>query len=634
MPKKKKPLDRLTDLTWDDLEEWAGSRIVGRGRSYQKQGRVSDLAMTDDGALIAWVQGSRRYATKVVVDEDAMLGSVCTCPYGLDCKHGVAVVLEYLEHIEENRPIPGASKDDERLLLLEHEDWDDDEENHLPEDFQKEIEAFLKSKTKSGLIELVLELARQYPEMAQDLADRQQVASGNAKALVTRLRREIRDMADEPGWQNYWRGEGYTPDYSGIRTKLEALLKAGHADDVLAVGGELLTTGTRQVEESHDEGETATEIAACMPVIVRALDRSSLEPAGKLGWAVDAVLKDQFGVCDAFAEYLHRKHPKAAWNALADQLLARLRTLKRARNENRFSSDFARDQLSDWTIHALERARRSEEIISLCEAEAEKTGSYDRLVRRLIDVGRYEDAERWIQKGIKATKEKWPGMASSLRGKLLEIRTRQKDWPAVAAIQVETFVRHPSRRTFTDCRKVAAKVKAWPTIRGRLLDYLERGMLPWKQKGWPFPESGLDAPEPSRQDRFPMIEELIDIAIYEKKPDMVLHWYDQLPQRRRSFGWYGIGEDSIAKAVQSYAPDRAVAIWKGLAERLIAQVKPSAYREAAKYLRKAGRLMTGQKKQEEWRQYLQDLREKHARKRRLMEILDALEGNRIVKKRR
>jgi hypothetical protein len=30
--------DGWTVLSWDDLAEWAGSRSVGRGRTYQKQG--------------------------------------------------------------------------------------------------------------------------------------------------------------------------------------------------------------------------------------------------------------------------------------------------------------------------------------------------------------------------------------------------------------------------------------------------------------------------------------------------------------------------------------------------------------------------------------------------------------------
>ena len=72
--------------------------------------------------------------------------------------------------------------------------------------------------------------------MAQEIVDRRQLTSGHTETLVARLRREIQEIGDEPGWQNYWQGEGYTPDYSGIRKKLETLLKAGHADEVLTLG--------------------------------------------------------------------------------------------------------------------------------------------------------------------------------------------------------------------------------------------------------------------------------------------------------------------------------------------------------------------------------------------------------------
>ena len=635
MSKKKTRLDRFADLTWDDLNKWAGSKIVSRGRSYQQQGRVSELAITTDGSLIAWVKGSRRYATKVVMDEDGFPDSICTCPYEMDCKHGVAVVIEYLKRVENNQGVPKAKQDDDRLELLEDEDLDDeasDDENAVSEDGGEEIDAFLKGKTKAQLMELIREIAQQHPEIAQDLIDRQQATSGNTKALVTRLRREIRDMGDEPGWQNNWRGEGYTPDYSGIRNKLEKLLNAGHADDVLALGEELVRTGTRQVEESHDEGETQMELADCMPVIVQALDRLSLAPAAKLAWAVDAVLKDEYELCEAFAEYLHRQHPKAAWDALADQLLTQLKSSKPAKGADDFSRNYERDRLSDWAIHALQRAGRKDEIIPLCIAEAKPTGSYERLVKRLVAARRYEDAEHWIQEGIQTTKEKWPGIAAGLRDKLREIRTFEKNWPAVAAMQIEEFVRHPSRQGFTECKKACGRVKAWPNVRESLLRYLEKGELPWKQKGWPLPESGLDQPDANQRNRFPLVGNLIDIAILEKKPDQVLRWYDQRPKDR--FGWYGVDEDAIATAVQAHAPDRAVAIWKNKAERLIALVKPSAYQEAAKYLRKTDKVMRREKKPSEWESYLKELREQHLRKRRLIEILDGLDGQPIVKKRR
>ena len=44
-------------LSWDDLDDWAGPRSVSRGRSYQRQGRVKNLAIAEDGRLLATVQG-------------------------------------------------------------------------------------------------------------------------------------------------------------------------------------------------------------------------------------------------------------------------------------------------------------------------------------------------------------------------------------------------------------------------------------------------------------------------------------------------------------------------------------------------------------------------------------------------
>jgi uncharacterized Zn finger protein len=517
---------------------------------------------------------------------------------------------------------------------LADEDRDDEsgeDRNALSNNAGKDIAAFLKSKSKVQLIGLVLEIAEQYPEIAQDLADRRQIVSGDTTMLVARLRREIRDIGAEPAWQN-WRGEGHTPDYSGIRKKLEVLLKEGYAKEVLILGEELVATGVRQVEECDDEGETAGEIADCMPVIVEALDQSPLDCADKLSWALDAVLKDEYGVCEAFEEYLQRRHPASSWQALTDRLLARLYDPKSAEGSGGFSRDYARDRLSNWAIYSMERAGREDEIIPLCEAEATRTSSYGRLVERLVAARRHGDAERWIQEGFRATKERWPGVAAGLRDQLQDIRALEKNWPAVAAMQAEEFVRHPSRKGFTNCREASSKVKAWPAVREYLLGYLEKGDLPWEQKGWPLPETGLDAPATGPTDRFPRVGDLISIAILEEKPDVVLCWYDRLPQPR--FGWHGVDEDEIAAAVQTYAPDRAVVIWQKKAEGLIAQVKPSAYQEAAKYLRKAGSVMAQQEQEAQWDEYLRGLRETHARKRRLIEILDGLEGKPISNRRR
>jgi len=56
---KKEPLKRdlFEKIKWDDLEQWAGSRILSRGQGYQRSHRVKELALAQMGALVAWVHG-------------------------------------------------------------------------------------------------------------------------------------------------------------------------------------------------------------------------------------------------------------------------------------------------------------------------------------------------------------------------------------------------------------------------------------------------------------------------------------------------------------------------------------------------------------------------------------------------
>src|SRR4030042_1785527 len=141
------------NLSWFDLESWAGSKVVSRGKSYQRSKSVRELAITESGELVAWVEGSTTYATKVSLDEGG-LSSVCTCPYYSTCKHAVAVVLEYLNCLEKNRNVPKAFKNDQRLILIgqgktaypgEEDDYD-----LLDDETEGDDEAFIGSVKPSA----------------------------------------------------------------------------------------------------------------------------------------------------------------------------------------------------------------------------------------------------------------------------------------------------------------------------------------------------------------------------------------------------------------------------------------------------------------------------------------------------
>jgi len=638
MARKRKKTDLFEGLTWNDLTAWAGNKIVSRGINYQRSGYVKDLGRTADGSLIAWVEGTKRYATQVFFEDDD-LESICSCPYWDTCKHAVAVVVEYLENLKKKVKIPKVTKKDQRLILLkeffddEVSFEEDDDLNEFDEVYKqtnaitetKFLEPFLKKHTKAQLVELIKELARQYPLILAHLQDQSHLSSGDISEMVSSIRSEIQELSSEPGWQNYWRNEGYIPDYSRVKHRLEGLLDQGHADEVIVLGEELLEAGIRQVEMSDDEGETEEEIASCMDVVFRALAQSSISPAEQMLWAVDRELEDQWALCEGVEVFWKQKKKKTDWDTLADELTKRLKRFSKKKDDH-----YRRDRLTDWIITALKNAGREAEIVPLCEKEAVRSDSYVRLVRILMEASQWGAAEQWIKKGIQTTDKKLPGIASQLRESLREIREKQGDWLQVAALRVDDFFINPSFETFQELKVAAKKSNAWDRVKPAVMNYLETGKIPKPGSSWPLPEADVPKAKERRPRQFPIIGVLIDIAIAEKRPDEVIHWYDQRKSQKFGGWWSEFQEDKIAKALADDYPDRAVDIWKRLAANLIAQVKPKAYEKAAVHLKIIQRTLKRQSKDKEWGIYLANIRKEHARKIKLLEILDGLNDKRIL----
>jgi uncharacterized Zn finger protein len=646
MKKEPSKRDLFERLDWDDIEQWAGSRILSRGQGYQRSHRVKELVQTQTGALVAWVYGGQKYATEVDFENGELI-SVCTCPYGDNCKHAVAVLLEYLDQLEKNREVPQIMGQDQRLALLQgfadEEDREvDDEEGeevdtiHLVspksgKSIPPNLKGFLEEQTKEHLIALLKDLSERYPSVREDLQDRRNLSRGSVKRVVGAARKEIHELSSRPGWRNHWNNEGYIPDYSRVKDRLESLLANGHADEVVVLGKELLETGIRQVEMSDDEGETGTEISSCLDIVFLALPQSSLSAVDQILWVIDAELKDNYDLCYGSESFWENEQKASDWSVVADNLIQRLNEFRSARDDDSFSKDYQRDRLSDWIIQALENAGRHEEVIPICEREAVKTGSYPRLVDALRKAKRYQEAEQWIFKGVRAIGKEWPGIAKQLKKTLREMTEREGNWLRVAAFWTEDFLQSPSLHTFQDMKKAAEKAKVWQEVRAAALLYLETGKLPPSGPSWPLPETGLKEDRESRKNEFPMTDVLIHIAIEEELPDDVLRWYDRLKSEKQIFrGGDGYQEDKIAGAVVDLYPDRAIAIWKNLAEKQIAFTQLNAYETAAVYLRKVRHFLKKLERENEWKDYLLQLRQANARKKRLMQILDRLESRRII----
>jgi uncharacterized Zn finger protein len=516
---------RWRKLSWEDLEKWAGSRSLQRGQTYQRQNRVQKLAISPEGVLLALVQGSQRYATKVELTgagKKQRLDSLCTCPVGANgCKHAIAVVLDYLEALKEARPVPVASADDPRWTALEDrdaemeedypdedwegdvEDWDedlDDEDEEAEEDFDQgrsrrktrqpvpprrrkgkskpeDLQAYLEGLPAADLVNYVQRLAQDHPDVARELQDRAALAKGKTGDLIRQLRKDIRRLTAQEAWQNHWSGEGNLPDYGGVQRRFEQLLEMGQADALLELGQLLFTEGQQQVEEAGDEGETATAISACLAVVFRAVPQSSRSDQGKLLYVIDLDLQDEYDLCEGADAILERDWPAAVWSEVADELARRLEALPKPRH-NDFFAGYRREKLVTWLITCLENAGREQEVMPLYEAEAQRSGRHDRLVQALIDRGRLDEAKRWALAALEKSETHGRNFAHSLREQLREIAVREKDWPTVAALKAEDFFRNPSVAGLKELEKLAKRVGCEAAVRAAALRFLETGTRP------------------------------------------------------------------------------------------------------------------------------------------------------------
>ena len=604
----------MSDLNDQKLDNWAGETIVERGRKYQRSGKVKELVYLKDGRLGAVVSGTRTYLVAISFS-DGEIESDCTCPFEFDCKHAVAAVLEYRQRSETGQ-IVEVSADKKYDVLGWHGDQCGNQQ--AAAEIAAKLETWFRGQTADQLTALLMSICRDHADIAAEFIDIIDLKSGHSSKLLQKIKAQARRLIESsPDWEDEYDAP---PDYSALLKAMKQALPFGLADDLLDVIGHILGGLQEQVQIYDRNGEFASDVEPCYSMAVEILRATTLDPAEKMLWVVDQIIADQYELTAPLEEYFNEKHPADSWSEVADDLLERLKKSK----PNAASRSWGRDQLSNFAIHALEESGRQDEIIPLCEQEASLTKSYVRLVRRLMEVGRTEDAERYIAKGVADTYKDSPGIASSLRKLRLQILSARKDWAGVITHHVCEFVEEPSTSDYGEAKKAATKMKLWPQIRPLLLEYLQSGALPWQQKGWNLPAP--DKAELLRNDRwrkkFPEVETLVEIAILEKNPAEVAKWHDRFPKKER-YGFNDL-ELEIAEAVKKHDPGRSLSIWKRLAEAEIAQTRPAAYQIAGKYLKKAGQLMADLKREPEWRDYVVKLRAANARKKRLMEVLDAL----------
>ena len=349
--------------------------------------------------------------------------------------------------------------------------WKRSASRHFPEASGPGNPGFLlcartcKSILGAELIELLLELAETHDEVRRSLEDRRNLTSGQTHKVLKKIRSEIAALA-EPVWDSD--DYGFQSASTGrLKAMLQALVAAGQVDAAVRLGPELLAAGSRAMEYEHG-GESSDAISACLNVLFRALDGTSLSPADRMEWALDMALADDCELCYEGLESLlgERTMRRSDWSAVCDRLTQRLDARGQPPRDDELSRDYKRDLIADWLIHALEKAGRRNEIIPLCKREAPITFSYNRLVDRLIAERAWDEARHWCRQGFEANPDRFAGLHAALREQLQTINLRSGNPLAGLAIQAEEFFARPSSEDFQALCNAARGAGRWRGRRG------------------------------------------------------------------------------------------------------------------------------------------------------------------------
>ncbi len=604
-----------SDVSWEDLETWAGSRSLHRGRAYHKGGHVLELACSPEWELSGRVEGTEVYTTTVLRFATGVLWSRCSCPVGANCKHAVAVVLEYLDRLQTGEEVlteltcqaaPGV----------------------LPE---ADVGEYLEGLSATELLALIHELAECSEEARTFLDTRARLASGDLESIVGAARAELWRATAEPGWRNYWTGEGHTPDYDLLTTYLRNLLSLGKADMVLDLGRELLEAGQEQVGLSDDEGETAMAIADALEPVWQALGNSSLSPAERIVWMYDRYEEDEYDLCDGSIDVDIWEVEPEVWSDVADVLVARLDAMGPYEEDGRggWHRDYKRARAAGLAINALQSAKRTDEAITLAIREAKVTRSYDRAVDLLIEEGRPDEARSLAIEGIERLGSDLPGISAHLRDRLRTLASRLGDQALAAAIAAEEFFLRPSLEAYRQLRETAERAEVWEEVRAKTLACVQKNKVPFGRKGWPLPDTGTwrQAEEPVAQTSPRCL--LTRIALDESDHAEALKWYGKRPADPFVRSDISLAEQ-VARGVAATHPDESVAIWRALAEEQIAYVNRAAYEASLRYLWPMRRLLVEAGRQEEWDAYLAQVRENYSNRPALLETLDSLTDGPII----
>jgi uncharacterized Zn finger protein len=591
-------------LTAATIRELARSTSYDRGQSYYERGAVNDVVRRGD-TVQATVEGSQYqpYTVTIEFDDAGVAGTDCSCPYdhGGICKHRVAVLLTYIH--------------------------DPDQISH-----QQPISAVITDADRDTLESLLVELVDSRPELAEWVEIRLGAAeddtgvSSQGSVNLESIRQQTTHALPDPGQRG--RGDAYA-EAERMAEELDALIEqawmAIEADDgetalaILAAITDEITAGRWAELLPHDATAVYTVLGDLGESFTEAVLTATLTESERDTWEQRLIEWD-----DQLQRYMGKPTFAAAATAAAQGWDDE--RLQQAMQGDLGGGEFWNDDSPRYTddlivarLNVLERQDRTEEYLNLAQA----AGQPQAYAMMLVQEGRIEaavdhgterlstpDALLALAKSLREHDQTQAALTVAEHG--LTVDGLRKDtlaeWLRDRAASVgerelaleaavTAFETSPSLRAYQAVEEIAGD--DWKSVRTELLEFLR-------------------TQDPGRRTASRYAEVFIDEELYDEAIDLA-----------DSAGRASVVEP-VVDAVLEERPQWAISACKTQAEPIIDNGQHDRYRTAVRWLERAGTAAQAADELDEWRDYVENLRDDHYRKYKLRpmleELLEAFEG--------
>lgn len=595
-------MEQASIVTEAVIRSLARPQSYDRGEDYYERDAVREV--TQRGSYLrAAVEGSQYepYQVRIEVDDTGVVDTMCSCPYdhGGICKHRVAVLLTYIrapDEISQRPPItelvadadPAELRDmlvelverrpelaewiESRLETPRSGDTGDDSREQNPdinrESIRRQVQYVLRSPNERGSQDPYVAVETDVEEL-RNLIDQAWVAieASDGETALDVLEPLADELMDEE-----WLTLSYD-DSQGIfeffdeadRALAEALLTADLPEAARETWEERLRGWKREMESytHHPPYRVALE-------------------AARQGWDAEPIQRAMDG--EATAVDLWEGDPP--WYA-EDLVRARLNVLERHDGIDEYLNLAETADLLDAHVTMLVKEGRVEEAIEHGRTHLASPDDFLSLAKTLREHGQPRAALEVARHGVSLDENGNAELAEWLRN-----HASQMDDPELALeAAVAAFNASPTLAAYQATEKLAGE--EWPDVREELLASL----------------ADIDTTVRTARRH-------VEILLYAERYDDAIDIADQ-------FSDYKVVKPVVAAAFEE-RPQWTIDACKAQAEPIIEGGKSQKYRYAVQWLETAGKAAQAAGELDEWRTYVEGLKDDHYRKYKLRPMLGEL----------